>query len=202
MKLNINKKSFFFIISVIFLILTIISIQITYARYVTSLTAKSTVELGSWLIRVNDQNIMANSDISAVVTPIFDSSEYVSDGVLAPSSTGYVEINLDYNEVTVPFKYDISVAYDAEDALEDFKLTGYSIDDGETVTLEADSTVITATIAPTETTRTRKLKLLFSWYDGEGENLDDTEDTTYSNSGDDIKLNFVLKFTQLVDSGE
>ena len=200
MKLNINKKFSFFVISVIFLVLTIISIQITYARYVTSLTAKSTVELGSWLIRVNNQNIMENSDISAVVTPIFDSSEYISDGVLAPTSTGNVEINLDYKEVTVPFQYDISVSSDDANDLEDFKLIGYSIDDGETTNLETDSTVITATIAPTEATRTRKLKLLFSWYDGEGEHFDDTEDTAFAASGENIKLNFVLKFTQLVEN--
>ena len=53
MKYKINLKLLFFIASIVSLIITIVFIQITYARYVTSLTAKSNVELGTWSIKEN-----------------------------------------------------------------------------------------------------------------------------------------------------
>ena len=196
MKSKINIKLLFFLTALICLILTILTIRTTYARYITSLTAKSYIEMGRWLIRVNDQNIMQNSDISGVITPTFADSEYIAEGKIAPTSNGYVEINLDYKEVTVPFKYEIYFSYDST-VLEDFRYVSYSIDDGEIITVDSDSPTITDTISPTATNRTRNLKLNFSWYDGTGENLDDTEDTAFSANVDEIGLHFTLKFTQL-----
>ena len=79
MKSKIYMKLLFFLITIIFLILTIISIQTTYARYVTALTARSKVELGRWLILVNNQNVIDDSDISDIVIPEFSmNNEYIT----------------------------------------------------------------------------------------------------------------------------
>lgn len=199
MKSKINIKTLFFLLSILFLILTIFLIQFTYARYITALTAKSYVEMGSWLIRVNNQNIIENSDVSDVITPVFDSNpQYIAEGKISPTSTGYVEITIDYQEVTVPFKYEISLEPDTNTILEDFKLISYSIDGGSTVSVDDSSSIITATIAPNETTRTRTIKLNFAWLDGaEDEALDDIEDTAYSRNVDALGLRFNMAFTQL-----
>lgn len=198
MKYKVNKKILFFILGLLFLVLTIFLIRTTYARYVTSLTAKSTVELGSWLIRVNNQNIIQNSDVSDVVTPVFNSdSEYIAEGKISPTSTGHVEIAIDYQEVTVPFKYEISFANDSSTLLEDFKLSGYSVDGGSIVSVDNSNDIITGTILPDETTRTRTLKLNFGWIDGEGETLNDIQDTTFSRNNAELGLRFTIVFTQL-----
>ena len=128
MKSKINIKLLFLILALLFLVLAIISIRTTYARYVTSLTAGGSVELGRWLIKVNDQNILDNADLSNIITPIFnEGSEYITEGKVAPASTGYTEIVIDYSKVTVPFKYDISFS---SDTISDFSLTSYSVDGG------------------------------------------------------------------------
>ena len=203
MSLQINKKLLFFIITIIFLILALIAISSTYARYVTALTAKSTVELGSWLIKVNDQNIMDNSDFSSKITPIFnENSEYIAEGVIAPTSTGYVVITVDYSKVTVPFQYNLTFAHEANSALKDFNLISYSIDDGELVTVDDPTAPITSTILPTDTLRTKTFKLNFEWFDGEGENFTDIDDTAFYINNSQIGLRFNLEFTQLQPTPE
>ena len=199
MKSKFNTKLLFFLIALIFLLLTVIIIQSTYARYVTSLTTGGSVELGRWLIKVNDQNIIQDPNLSNKIIPVFDSSDYIAEGKIAPTTTGHVEINVDYQEVTVPFSYDISFSYDESTVLEDFKLTSYSIDEGETISVDDSFTSITETILPTNATRTKKFTLNFAWVEGEdeGETLDDIEDTERARTLDQLGLRFNMNFTQL-----
>lgn len=198
MKSKINIKLLFFLATIISLILTIISIRTTYARYVTSLTTKSYVELGKWLILVNNQDITNNSDVSSVVTPVFTTSDYIATGNLAPTSSGAVEITFNYEDVTVPFTYNLSFSHEADSALADLKLLSYSVNDGELVNVDDPTTIITDTIYPTDTTRTRTFKLNFTWFDGEGESSNDIQDTVYANTVDKIGLRFNMEFIQIV----
>ncbi len=197
MKSKFNIKILFFMLAFIFLILTILTIRSTYARYVTSLTAGGSVELGRWLIKVNDQNIMENSDLSKKIIPKFSGSTYIAEDKIVPTSTGSVQIKLDYQDVTVPFQYDISFATSEDTFLEDFKITSYSVDDGELINTTETFTSITDSIYPNNATRTRVIKLNFTWLDGDGEQLDDVEDTTFSYITDELGLRFNLTFTQL-----
>lgn len=195
MKSKINLKLFFFILTILFVILTIFLVRSTYARYITSLTAKSYVELGSWLIYVNDQNIMQNSDVSDKIIPVFNSNpEYIAEGKIVPTSTGYVEITIDHTNVTVPFRYEVSFALDDSTNLEDFKMIGYSINGVESESVDA---VITDDVFPDEENKTQTLKLNFGWLDGEGEILDDIQDTAFSHNVDALGLRFNMVFTQL-----
>ena len=200
MKYKVNKKILFFVLALLFLVLTIFLIRTTYARYVTSLTAKSSVEMGRWLILVNNQNIIQNSDVSDWIFPEFSSdSEYIAEGKISPTSTGHVEITIDYQDVTVPFKYEISFTTDDSTFLNDLKLTGYSVDGGAIVSIDESNPIITDTILPTETTRTRTLDLNFAWIDGNesGETLNDIQDTAFSRNNDELGLRFTMEFTQL-----
>lgn len=203
MNFKINKKILFFFFGMFFLAITIFLIQATYARYVTALTAKSTVEMGSWLIRVNNQNILQNSDLSEIITPVFNSdSEYIAEGKISPSSTGNVEISIDFEEVTVPFKYEISFETDESTLLEDFKLTGYSVDGGTIVPVNDSNTVITGMVSPDETNRTRNFNLNLGWIDGEDSNeaLNDIQDTAFSRNNTELGLRFTIVFTQLQET--
>lgn len=192
-------KILLFLTALIFLIMTIISIRTTYARYVTSLTAGGSVELGRWLIKVNDQNIIQDSNISNTITPVIDSSDYIADGKIVPTSTGYAEIEFDYQEVTVPFVYDIKFTYGESTVIEDFKLTSYSIDGGEAITVDDTFTSITETITPDNATRTKTFKLNFAWLDETDEDatLTDIEDTERARNIQELGLRFDIKFTQL-----
>lgn len=203
MRVKLNVKLLFFILAILFLILAIITIRGTYARYVTALTAEGSAELGKWLITVNEQNIIENSNLSNTIVPVFnkpdedsENSEYIAEGKIAPGSVGYVIITLDYSKVTVPFKYDMS--FSATPALEDFDFASYSIDSGEDITVTDPNLIITGTILPDETTRTRTLKLNFAWKEGTGETLNDVADTLFTINNENIGMRFNFEFTQLL----
>lgn len=120
----------------------------------------------------------------------------MAEGKILPGSSGHVEITIDYSNVTMPFKYEIS--FDNTSILEDFKFTGYSIDD---VVIENPSTFIANVVTPDLVTTTQTLKLNFGWYDGEDEDTpeasDDVEDTNFANTYDNLSVNFNITFTQL-----
>ncbi len=206
MKSKINFKLFFFLAAIISLILTILSLLTTYSRYVTSITAKSYVELGKWLILINNQDITDNSDISSVLTPVFDKSDYIAEGNLVPTSSGSVTIDVNYEGVTVPFSYEISFSSESTPIMKDLKLVSYNIDDGKTILVEDieiidsehPSPIITGTISPDIATRISTFKLNFAWVDGDGEVFNDVQDTVYTHNVDEIGLRFNMKFTQVI----
>lgn len=199
LKFKFNLKLFIILCALICLLLTSLVIRSTYARYVTSLTAKSYVEMGSWSIIVNTQNVIDNSDFTSVLTPIFNSgSEYIAADKVVPTSTGSVEIYIDYSNVKVPFRYDLTFSQDAPDAegstyLKDLKLTNYSIDSS---VFTYYGTTISNTLTPNATKTSTSLKFNFTWDDDTGD-LTDIEDTKYSRDFQDIHLNFNIKFTQI-----
>lgn len=199
MKFNIKLCTF--ILAIFFFLFSVYLIYTTYARYVTALTATSTVELGSWMIEVNNQNIIENSDLSEKIIPIFNSNtEYIAEGKIVPTSTGYVEIDINYEKVNVPFEYKINFSQSNSTVLEDFKFTSYSIDGGSLVTVDDSNSIITETISPDETPRTRSLLLNFAWFDGTGETFNDINDTAYSRNFDELGLQFNIEFIQLQPS--
>lgn len=196
-----NIKILILLLAIFFLLLTAILMRFTYARYITSLTAKSSVEMGSWSILINDQNILENSDVSNAITPIFNSnSEYIAEGKVSPTSTGYIEITINYQEVSVPFKYEVTLENTSNTELEDFKLINYSIDDGNAVSAPDSNLVISGTVYPTETAKTKKLKFNFAWIDDENNALDDIQDTAISRDLNSLKIPFHMSFTQLQPS--
>ena len=198
MKLKFNIKLCFFLLTILFFILTMFLINTTFARYITSLTTTSTVEMGKWLILVNEQNIMENSNLSEHIIPVFNSNPtYIAEDKIVPTSTGYVEININYEEVTVPFEYKISFIQENATPLEDFKFTDYSIDGGSAIQVDNTNSIITGTITPDDITTERNFLLNFAWIDNASASLDDIEDTAYSRNFDELNLLFNLEFTQV-----
>ena len=199
MKFKYSRKILFFILALIFLIFSILSIQYTYARYITALTTKSYVELGSWLINLNGQNIMDNPNFTGVITPVFTETEYVAENKFVPTSTGYAEIIIDYSDVKVPFMYILTISQDADTLIEDINITDYEIDGTSSV---FNGTAISRTIVPDGNTTSQTVKFNFGWKDGtgSGETLDNAEDTKASRDFPNTKLHFNISFTQLAST--
>lgn len=199
MKSKYSRKLLVSILALIFLIFSILAIQYTYARYITALTTKSYVELGSWLININEQNIMANSNFTNAISPVLNSdSDYIADGKFVPTSTGYAQIVIDYSNVKVPFKYELTITQDDDLFIEDINITDYQINSGTFHTF--DGSAITNTIIPNGTSTSQTVKFNFAWKDGtgSGEALNDAEDTKASRDFQNIKLHFNISFTQLI----
>ena len=193
MKFKFNIKLLILLWAFIFLIISILSIRSTYARYVTALNSNSYIDISRWLLKVNTQDIIQNSNFSGNFELKFnEDSEYIAENKITPASTGYAEVLIDYSYITLPFTYSITFS---SDSLEDLKFTGYSIDDGEII--EHNTATITKNVNPDGVTTTQSFKLHFTWFDGTGETSNDIQDTTYSRSPENMKLDMSVTFTQL-----
>ena len=119
------------------------------------------------------------------------------EGKIAPTSTGYVEIALDYTKVTVPFRYDISFSTPESALLTDFKLVSYSVDGGTETLVDDPTAPVSDIISPDNATKNRTLKLNFIWFDGTDESSSDILDTNYTRDNENLGMRFNLQFTQL-----
>ena len=98
----------------------------TYSRYVADTTGNVEMLFAKWQILVNEDDITNNSTSSIVLNPVIDKNEYVSNNKIAPSSTGYFDIDIDPSNVEVSFNYSINLDI-VNNNIPDFRFTKYSI---------------------------------------------------------------------------
>ena len=135
--------------------------------------------------------------MSSLITPVYVANQNIASGVIAPSSEGYFDLNIDASKTEVSFKYDISVSTSDDSAVSDLKVTSYSIDGKEQVPVEGVST-ISNTINYTATKKNIVMRVYFKWIDDDTGIMDNKADTKASIEGNNAKLKVNLSFTQVV----
>lgn len=139
-------------------------------------------------------------DISSKITPVFPGNENIASNVIAPTAEGYFDLNLDYTNVDVSFKYEISIETSQESAVSDLVITGYSINGGDKITVSDFSTPLTDTISLSDAVRTRSMRIFIMWNDDPDtssmNNIDDTSSTLQATNS--AILNVKIALTQVV----
>ena len=178
-----NKIKIIEILCIISLIITIFSIQRTYARYFEQIDTTYNTNIKRWLVKVNDTIIHDAETLNEVMEPIFTENENINDNILVPGQTGYFEMLIDYTNVDVAFEYEFSIEQLNETPLEDFEIYGYEAIDGDTHTI-TETKEIKGVIDPTTELNSagekkREIRVLFRWNDGEGSIMDNRADTQF-----------------------
>ncbi len=187
-----NKKIIFltFCISILLCILTM---QETYAKYSTSNNATSNMSIARWRILVNDFDVRNDLTTQTVIQPVFSGNNNISDGYIAPTANGYFDIIIDANETDVSFDYQISLNQNANNEVVDLIVTGYSIDNGQT-TLYTNN--ITGSINKSDNNKTKQVRVFVTWNDGNGSLMDNEDDTNTTGENATAKLDVNLHFIQ------
>lgn len=207
-----NYRKLVLILAIISLCVSAISLSDVYAKYVSSAQGAVDISIARWDIKLNTLAIQNSTDISANLTPVFDTNANLASNKLAPGATGYFDLALDYTNVDVSFDYTIKInntdgAIDSTTSnLADFKVTGYSVDGGTTTTLNAGTTnvkptVISGTIPySTSRTKTKTIRVFIKWVDDttEGATMSDTQDSqfTWNDTNRQITLKVDASFEQ------
>jgi len=204
------------ILCIVSLLITFFSIQITYAKYYEKIDTTYDTTIKRWIINVNNSNIRTNTTLTQIMTPVFRENAHMnSNNTLVPGREGYFEFLIDYSKVDVKFRYEFDIKQLNSIPLTDFQIYGYSIVEGET---EAETTLsepnklseIKQVIDPNNTEdlnsnneKKRKIRVLFRWYDGEDNAMNNTIDTQFTgeeNAEDSLhdllKYNVKITFTQ------
>lgn len=159
----------------------------TFSRYVSKATGNIDMAFSKWQILVNNVDITSNNSSSIDLTPVLEENSNIATNTIAPSSKGYVDIDIDPTNVDVSFDYSINLEVKNEE-VKDLLITDYAILDNnyiegdqiETIPLEENS--INETLLYDNTIDNFKfepftVRIYFEWYEGENEQLDDTQDT-------------------------
>lgn len=188
------KKRISIFVALFSLMMTLSLIQSTYAKYSTSTSANNALAIARWNIKINDQDVVKSSDFSTTIQPVVNENQYIKEGVIAPTSTGYFDITIDTTDTDVSMDYTISLVDDETNTISDLKIIGYTIN-GTSFTGDASS--IEGSIAYDATERFLRIRINFEWKDTfDEETMDNKDDTNASVEGiakHKLNVNFVQK---------
>lgn len=192
------KKIVILIILILISILVFFLIQI-FAKYLTSASGDTSMNVARWNILVNNISIKNNTDISNTLTPVFPGNENIASGIIAPTAEGYFDLNFDFSAADVSFEYEISTTVNENSSVKDLVTTGYSVDDGEKITFDEINSPIKDTINLTDNIETQKIRVYVKWNDDENATMDNNADTIATTSGNPALLNVNISFTQIAN---
>lgn len=183
----------------------------TYSRYIANTTGNFEALFAKWQILINDNDITNNNSSSITLNPVIEENEYVASNTVAPSSTGYFDIEIDPTNVDVSFNYSITLNFESEN-VPDLIITKYSIIDsnnniGKAVTLS--NNVITNTLnydnqIENFSFESFTIRVYFEWCEGVNEQMNDRDDTKIGNDAtnginDSFKVNASISFEQKIN---
>lgn len=192
------KKIVILIILILIAILVFFLIQI-FAKYLTSASGDTSMNVARWNILVNNISIKNNTDISNTLTPVFPGNENIASGIIAPTAEGYFDLNFDFSSADVSFQYEISTTVNESSSVKDLVTTGYSVDDGEKINFDEVNLPIKNTINLADNIKTQKIRIYVKWNDDENASMDNSADTIATTSGNPALLNVNISFTQIAN---
>lgn len=193
------KRKFKFILAFVALIVCVMQVQETYAKYVDAKEGDTSFTIAKWKILVNDQDITEATTMSSLINPVYVENENVAAGVIAPGSEGYFDLIMDSSNTEVSFTYSISVSTSENSSVQDLVITGYTLNDSAFIPVDSAINNISNTINYTNPNKINTLRVYFKWLDGDGETMDNASDTEASLSGESAKLRVNLSFIQAKD---
>ena len=210
------------IMCIISILITIFSIQRTYAKYFEKVDIRYQTNIKRWLINVNTYNIHEMSELNQVMQPVIvDDENMNNNNTLVPGRKGYFEMLIDYSAVDLAFEYEFYIEQLNNNPLEDFEIYGYEVIDADGTSTVTETKEIKGVIDPTTEVdsngdKKRKIRVLFRWNDENADtadsasaegmnNLEDTQfrgetDTTADADGLHTVLNYkaTMKFAQYI----
>lgn len=191
------KKIFITLLFFMSLCLFIFSIVYTYARYSSEYEKTTNINLTKWQLIINDSDISNNKNISSTITPVFDANPHISEGIIAPTSTGYFDIEIDCSNTDLSFSYEININNTDSNVL-DFKVVGYSLNNSETILYTSDS--IHANVLYSDNTDTISYRFFIEWDDTEQNVTNNLEDTQLSINNSLATINIDISLKQIIDT--
>lgn len=193
---SLMSRKFKLLLAMICLLVLTNTIQESYAKYISSASANSDFTIAQWTFKVNDQDVLSHSDFSSTIVPVIDANSNIKEGFIAPTSTGYFDVVIDYDGIGVSFDETISVSNPDGSPVSDLVLSGYTLNGGQLVEIETgDEIELTHDLATTTTTRD-SFRFYIEWIDGDGESMNNSDDTAASHEEETalkVNLNFVQK---------
>jgi len=191
------SKKINIILACVALLFSLLIIQDTYAKYLTTTSGGANISIARWRILVNEQDIRNNSDITQTITPKFIENEHIANDIIAPLSEGYFDLIIDHSAADVSFEYEISTKVNDDSPVKDIVVTGYSTNGGVITNVDDQDYTITNTVPLSNTDKTITIRVYIKWDDSENATMDNEQDTNATMAGTPAKLDVNLSFKQV-----
>ncbi len=124
------------ILFIISLIISLLLISNTYAKYQEQVDTSYKSTIRRWKMVVNNKIIREQTSLTEVVEPILVNNEYVKEGVIVPGSESYFNMDINFAKVDVPFTVEFTLEQDESseiyNELLDFNFYGYYVEENDT----------------------------------------------------------------------
>ena len=188
-----NKKVIM-LIACFCVLLCILTLQETYAKYTSAVNETTDITIARWRILVNDFDIRSNSSTTNLITPVFSGNANISSGVIAPTAEGYFDIVIDATGTDLAFDYTISINNSDDSPVSDIRVTNCTLN-GNNIAITNGN--VSGRILLSDQ-RVNTLRVYIEWYDGTGENMNNAQDTSTTMLENSIaKVNVNAHFTQV-----
>lgn len=168
----------------------------TYAKYKTSVDGNAEMAVARWRFKINNEDINYGSTESIELTPNFDENPNIKEGVIAPTSSGFFDIVIDYTDVDVAFNYKLVV--NSNTNVTDFTIKGYELNSSGTMISLNNGEEISNNVMLNSGATTVDIRVFIEWNDNpDTESMNNRADTMASISGDNAVLSVALDFKQL-----
>ena len=147
---------------IILLIISLPLIGTVYSVYSKAITGKTTIKTAAWVIKINNVDTTINNTFTIPSTNITidNTNANAKTGVLAPGSTGTIDLVLDATGTEVPIDYSITLgnAY----AFLNAQSSPIDLSSQISVTVASGSS-LTGTILQNNSSMTQTIHLNFEW---------------------------------------
>ncbi len=174
------KRKIIFFLSLLSLFYCVSLMQETYAKYVSSASANASLTVARWNILVNNQDILNNSNFSGTITPMFEGTTHIKNGIIAPTAEGYFDIVINGTNTDVSFDWTVTLNTASTNTITDLVITKYSID-GVDYTYSGP---FTRRILLNDNNKTKTVRVYVKWNDDAlTETMDNEDDTAATVNG-------------------
>jgi len=173
-----NSWKMKFILSCISLVICILTISTTYAKYVSTNEGDANMAVARWRILVNDQDVHNTASISNVIRPVFTGTPHIAPGVIAPTSEGYFDLVIDSTNTDLSFTYTIDVNAGPQSSVRDIKAVAYTVNGG--VRRNMSSSIISDNILRGLDANVNVFRIYIVWDDSDNRTMNNREQTAAS----------------------
>ncbi len=190
--MKLNKKIIFFL-ALMSLFYCVSLMQETYAKYVSSAGANTSLTIARWNVLVNTADIVNNSNFSNYVVPQFAGTTHIRYGKIAPTAEGFFDIVINGTDTDVSFSYTITIDQGLTNTVSDLKISKYTIGN-----VDYNYTApITGTILLADANRTKTIRVYVEWDDNVATQTMDNEDDTQASVDGVAAMDVSVNVTQL-----
>ncbi len=192
------KKKILLILACFWIIISLLLIGASYAKYISSIGTNASVGIDIWSVVINNTDILQNNNFSSQLSLQFPETEYHLENVIVPGAIGYFDLVIDTSEVSLPYKYSVTVVPDVTNEIADIRAIGFSTDgnNNQITYLDAQHTEIYNTVYPDSVSSS--LRVYVEWFEESPATLNDAADTNIALDGDSAVIRANLTVEQIV----